>query len=294
MVINFAAMKLSQRLALQYIRTKFKLLTAISKKKAAAKAFELFCTPQYRNKKKLPPVFEKGEKLRLTVDGAKINGWRFSPASNEDNTPITRRTLIIHGFESSVINFDRYVKPLTKKGYEVLAFDAPAHGRSPGKTITVIQYKKMIQAIHQQLGPVHSYIAHSFGGLALSLALEEMNHTHDYRVVLIAPASETITAINTFFKFLKIDPSIRPFFDTIILQLSNHSPEWFSIGRAMKNIKAKVLWLHDEADKVTPVADALKVKEQNHPHIEFVITRGLGHSRIYKDNKITNAIVEFL
>lgn len=286
-------MKLSQRLALQYIRTKFKLLTTISKKKAAQKAFELFCTPQYRNKKKLPPVFEKGQKLQLVVDGRKVNGWKFSP-SDESNTAITRKALIMHGFESSVINFDRYVKPLTKKGYEVLAFDAPAHGRSPGKTVNVVEYKKMVQTIHKELGPVHSYMAHSFGGLALSLALEEINHTSEYRVVLIAPATETVTAVNSFFKFLKIDPIVRPEFDTIILQLSKHSPEWFSVNRAMKNIKAKVLWVHDEEDKVTPIADALKVKDQDHPHIEFLITKGLGHSRIYKDNKVTKTIVEFL
>ncbi len=101
-------MKLSQRLALRYIRTKFKLLAAISKKKAAEKAFELFCTPQSRNKKKLPKVFEETEKLQFELEGNIIRGWRF-------NNPAERKVLIIHGFESSVINFDRYIKPLLKK-----------------------------------------------------------------------------------------------------------------------------------------------------------------------------------
>jgi len=36
------------------------------------------------------------------------------------------------------------------------------------------------------------------------------------------------------------------------------------------------------------------VKEANYPNVEFVITKGLGHRRIYRDNKVVKAIVEFL
>ncbi len=101
---------------------------------------------------------------------AYCKGWRW-------NHPAERKLLILHGYESSVTNFDRYIRPLIKKGYEVLAFDAPAHGRSGGKKITAPLYKRMIQEIHKKYGPVQSYMAHSFGGLAVSLALEEISHT---------------------------------------------------------------------------------------------------------------------
>ncbi|MFN8290511.1 MAG: alpha/beta fold hydrolase [Chitinophagaceae bacterium] len=280
-------MKLAQRIALRYIRTKFKLLSAISKKKAAQAAFQLFCTPQKRNLKKPPRIFEEGEPLSLLVEGIRVNGWRW-------NHPAERKALLIHGFESSVVNFDRYIKPLTRKGYEVLAFDAPAHGRSGGKTITAPLFRQTIREIYRQYGPIHSFIAHSFGGLAVCLALEEISHTNEYRLVLIAPASETVTAIDSFFRFLQLDPAIRPEFEKIILRRGGVTPSWFSIRRAMKHIRAKVLWIHDEDDDVTPLADALKVKAENYPHIEFVITRGLGHRRIYRDNKVSKMIIDFL
>lgn len=280
-------MKLSQRLALRYIRTKFKLLSAISKKKAAEKAFELFCTPQSRNKKKIPKIFEGAEKMHFEIEGNIVRGWRF-------NHPAERKVLILHGYESSVINFDRYIKPLTKKGYEVLAFDAPAHGRSGGKKITAPLYKATIQKINNLYGPVQSYMAHSFGGLAVSLALEEISHTSDYKLVLIAPATETTTAIDTFFRFLQIDPSVRPGFEKVIVKRGGVSSEWYSIKRAMKHIRAKVRWFHDADDDTTPLSDVLKVKAENYPNIEFVITQGLGHRRIYLDNKVTKSIVEFL
>jgi hypothetical protein len=284
-------MKLSQRLALGYLRTKFKLLSTLSKKKAAEQAFALFCTPQSRNKKKLPPIFEQAEKMSFDLDGIMIRGWRF----NHDPKDISRRkALIVHGFESSVINFDRYIKPLIKKGYEVLAFDAPAHGRSGGKQINAPLYKKTIEVIHARFGPIQSYIAHSFGGLALSLALEDINHTADYRVALIAPATETASAITGFFKFLQLDPSIRPEFEKLITKRSGVSSGWFSIKRAMQHIKACVQWYHDEEDEITPFSDAAELRAKNYPNIKFVITKGLGHRRIYRDNKVSKSIIEFL
>jgi esterase/lipase len=280
-------MKLSQRLAISYIRTKFKLISAVSKKKAAEKAFELFCTPQRRNVKPLPKIFEQAEKLHFKLDGHTVNGWRW-------NHPAERKVLILHGYESSVTNFDRYIRPFIKKGYEVLAFDAPAHGRSAGKKINAPLYKRMIQEIHKKYGPVQSYMAHSFGGLAVSLALEEISHTADYRLVLIAPATETTTAIDSFFTFLKLDPVVRTEFEKVIIKAGGVSSEWYSIKRAMKHIKAKVLWFQDEEDEVTPMSDVLKVKDENYLNIEFVFTTGLGHRRIYRDNKVTKSIVDFL
>lgn len=280
-------MKLSQRLAISYIRAKFKLLSSISKKKAAEKAFELFCTPQRRNKKPLPKIFEQAEKLHFSMDGTAIYGWRW-------NHPADRKVLILHGFESSATNFDRYVKPLIKKGYEVLAFDAPAHGRSGGKKVNAPLYKRMIQEVNKRYGPVQSYMAHSFGGLAISLALEETSHTNDYRLVLIAPATETFTAIDSFFKFLQLDAAVRTEFEKVIIKSGGVSSEWYSIKRAMKHIRAKVLWFQDKEDEITPLTDVLKVKAENYPNIEFVITNGLGHRRIYRDNNVLKAIIDFL
>ena len=62
----------------------------------------------------------------------------------------------------------------------------------------------------------------------------------------------------------------------------------------MKHIQAKVLWVQDEDDEITPMSDVLKVKAENYPNINFVITKGLGHRRIYRDNKVVKSIVDFL
>jgi len=175
-----------------------------------------------------------------------------------------------------------------------LAFDAPAHGRSGGKKINAPLFKRTILEVNKKYGPVQSFMAHSFGGLAVSLALEELSHTKDFRVALIAPATETSTAIKSFFKFLQLDPAILPEFEKIILNTGGVSSDWYSIKRAMKHIRARVLWFHDEDDEITPLSDVLKVKALQYPNIDFVITKGLGHRRIYRDNHVAKEIIDFL
>ena len=280
-------MKLGQKIAVRYLRMKFSLLSFISKKKAAEKAFNLFTTPKHRTKKPLQGVFNNAEKLQFDLENVCIRGYRWNPDSN-------KKVLIIHGFQSSVLNFEQYIQALVKKEYEVLAFDAPGHGLSDGIKITAPLFAKMITTIYEKFGPIGSYMAHSFGCLSLSIALENIKHDDSYCVVFIAPATETKTAIDHFFEFLRLDDDVRQEFDKLITSIGGHPAEWYSIRRAIKNIKAKVLWLHDEDDQQTPISDALKVKRENLPNVKFIVTKGLGHRRIYRDQKVMQAILEFL
>ena len=280
-------MKLAQKLAVNYIRAKLRLLALVSKQKAAARAFELFCTPLRKTKKKKPPVFLRGEKVSLTIEDLVIRGHRW-------NFPQNKKCLIIHGFESTSYNFDRYITPLTRKGYEVLAFDAPAHGKSDGKQITLPLYVATLKMINEQFGPIQSFLAHSFGGLALTHFLENNFPDEQFRLVLLAPANETTTAIDSFFRFLHLNGDIRKEFDALIVNKGGKRPEEYSIRRAMQHIPSKVLWIHDEEDNMTPLADAMKIKEDDHPNVEFVITKGLGHRKIYRENQVIKRVIDFL
>ena len=78
------------------------------------------------------------------------------------------------------------------------------------------------------------------------------------------------------------------------MKLSGQQVSWFSIRRALQKIKAKTLWLHDEEDKITPLKDVYPIKKESHPNIRFVITKGLGHRRIYRDSQVVKIITDFV
>jgi pimeloyl-ACP methyl ester carboxylesterase len=280
-------MRLGERIAIGYYRTKFRILSTMSKKKTAEIALDLFSTPQFRYKRIFPKIFDEAERLSFVIAGETVQGYRWNKGG-------TKKALIAHGFNSSVSGFGQYIRPLINKGYEVLAFDAPAHGRSTGKQLNAVMYKEMILYINETYGPIRSFMGHSFGGLALSLALEEIPHNESFRLVLIAPATESKTAIDFFFSFMRLNGEVRKEFDQKIFLVKNKPPEWYSVSRALKNLKAQILWCHDEEDRITPWKDAKNVQEQNYPNIHFVVTKGLGHRSIYRDEKITKAIIDFL
>ncbi|HEU4902483.1 MAG TPA: hypothetical protein VFT06_06805, partial [Flavisolibacter sp.] len=136
--------------------------------------------------------------------------------------------------------------------------------------------------------------SHSFGGLALSLALEEIPHDESWKVVLIAPATESLTAMHNFFELVKLDESVKEEFEKLIVEANGKPLSWYSVARAAAGIRAQVLFLQDKQDKQTPFKDVEPIMEKEFPNFRFVISDGLGHRRIYKDASSIKTVMEFL
>lgn len=281
-------MNLQQKLALTYLRLKISFLQLFSHKLAAREAFRIFCTPIPTPPRKPKDSFADSDQLEFEWNGLHISGY-------DVNKTGSKKLLLLHGFSSNCNNFEKYVSPAVARGFRVFAFDAPAHGMSGGKQTHALEYSRFIIDLNARFGPFDAYIAHSFGGLALSLAMEQLQHDANTRMVLIAPATETSSAIDGAFKILHIkSPALRAEFDALILKLSEKPSEWFSIRRAMNQIKASVLWIHDEQDDVTPAADAHRVEADAHPNIRFIFTKNLGHRKIYRDPEQMANVIDFI
>lgn len=252
-------------------------------------AFRLFCTPQQRWAEKGSPLFARGKRVSFKFEGHTIRGRIWLPAS-----PPIKKALIAHGFESSSQVFEGYIAALLDKGYEVVAFDAPAHGRSGGRRVTLPKYVGVLRVIEQNYGPFNAYIGHSLGGLALALFLETSPHNENTRLVLIAPAVETSTALHTFARLLHLEPAVVREIDDYIQETGGQHIAWYSLRRALHNIHARILYLQDDDDKITPSREARNIRGDGHRAIGFIFTKGLGHRRIYEDPDTIARILKFL
>lgn len=284
-------MKLSkkQKLFIQLYKTKFKTISIFSKQKAAESLFKLFCTPYSgKVKRKAPPFFKRANALNFVYEGNTIRGWQWIP-----NNCNGKKVLVAHGFDSCCYKSEAIIHKLFLTGFEVLAFDALAHGESDGKTANVKQYGECIKMIDEKFGKLYAIAGHSFGGLATCLIVEK-TLPHIEKIVLIAPAVETTRAIDNFFKFLKMPIELKPFLEHYILDQSGNKPEYYSVTRALNNVPSKVLWVHDEKDFICPIEDLKPTQEKNHPHVEFYITSGLGHNVIYRNPNVLQKIAFFL
>jgi pimeloyl-ACP methyl ester carboxylesterase len=282
-------MKIIQSIVLFYFQYKFKLISLVSSRSAAESAFGLFCTP-YSKKvtQPEPSTFAEADKLTIEIEGNKVKGFHWKPSE-----PNGHKILICHGFDSRTYNFEKYVIALLDKKFEVLAFDAPAHGLSSGKTINVGVYRDMILKIENCFGPLSGIISHSFGGLATALAIEQLQANQDKRLVFIAPATETTTAMKHFFKAIPLGKDVLTEFEKIILEKGGHPSSWFSVARAIQNFTCPTLWIHDKKDMITPYADMAHLPELKLQHVKFYITEGLGHSKIYRQEEIIQTAVGF-
>ncbi len=280
-------MKLAQTIAINYYKTKITTLALISPRKAAEYAFKIFCTP-YSGKpvRPEPTNFQEAQKISFIFEDLTLRGWHWQPKA-----PNGKKILINHGFDSFSYRFEKYIYPLLKAGFEVFAFDAPGHGISDGKTINALYYSKSMIVFNNTYGPLYGIMAHSIGGLAASLAAEHLPKLE--KLVLIAPAVETTTAIKGFIKFLMLGSDIKDALTDYIVEFSKQPITYFATSTAVQKLTIPTFWLHDTEDAICPFEDVKPVQALNLPHIEFYITTGLGHSKIYREGKTVKAIINF-
>jgi pimeloyl-ACP methyl ester carboxylesterase len=291
-------MKLNQKLATRYTRAQLNILSLVSLRKSAAKAFRFFVTPRKRRKGNQPPIFETGEPLSFRQDGRPVRGHRWQPYSDalrpSAETEAPKKVLIVHGFESASRVFGNYVAALLKKGYEVVAFDAPGHGLSGGKRLFITDYVQMLSAVEQNYGPFHSWLGHSLGGLALALSLEDMPIDGEYRLVLVAPAPGIEQAFGDWARELRLPAELGREVDEYVREISGHPLAWYSLRRVIGSLGMPILYVQDEGDAVIPIQEAKLIQGDGHANIRFLLTTGLGHKKVYKDQDVLDQIVEFL
>ncbi|WP_460766732.1 alpha/beta hydrolase [Niabella terrae] len=276
-----------QNFLIRYFRMEIQFLARLSKRKAADRAFQIFCTP-YTRMRADPALYRDAIPIRYRFGNKTVEGYRWHPEGQ-------KKILIAHGFRSASANFVSLARQLVEKGYQVLAFDAPAHGSSAGRQLNALQYKEFIGALIRDFGPFDAYLSHSFDGLATAMNLAEMPHSAAVRAVFIAPAANSRVLTEVFFRELRIqDPLVQQYFYENIRRLSGRDIDWFSLQRCAGAIAARVLWVHDHDDDLTPVKDALELRQAALPNFSFILTRGLGHRRIYRDPHTIAAVLDFL
>lgn len=279
---------LVQKFAIIYYTTKIKITYLLSKEKAVQQTFNLFCTPYSGRKKRvMPPIFQKANTLSFLYNRLTIRGWQWLPINNNKKT-----ILILHGFDSCSYSFESYIQPLSYLGYTVLAFDAPAHGLSDGKTVTVLDFKNVVITINRLYGNIHTIIAHSFGGLCAALTTTELIELK--KLVLIAPAIKTTRAIDSFFNIVQLGEIIKQDLIQYIEKIAQKKIDYFSTTNAVANSSIATLWVHDKDDFICPYEDLIELQEKNLPHIQFHITENLGHNKIYKTKKVKEKIIKFI
>ncbi|WP_289039061.1 alpha/beta hydrolase [uncultured Zobellia sp.] len=261
----------------------FNMLARVSKKKAAKKAFYVFCT--VRKGRVLPNQKEyldqaKGDTIEVKKHTLQTYHW---PGNKET-------VLLVHGWESNTFRWRNLIAKLREADYNIVAFDAPAHGYSSGKYLNVPLYSDGVQAMIQKHDPKY-LIGHSVGGMTLMYNEFYHQNPNVQKMVTIGSPSEFYEIMDHYQRLLNFNNTVRKALEALVLKRFGFTVAEFSSSRfAEKNTK-KGLLFHDEEDKLAP----FHASEAVHAHWKnsiFVRTKGLGHSM--HQEHINDQIVDFL
>jgi len=195
--------------------------------------------------------------------------------------------LLVHGWSSHAGQMTAFVPPLLERGFRVVAFDAPAHGRSPGRRTDIFEIRDALLGVAERFGPPAGVVTHSLGGLAFMAAAARERLAR--AVVLVSPGLELRALVDAFAGRIGLSERSARELEARVEALA---------GRALEEVRphameARALVVHDRDDPDIPLAEGRRVAEAL-PDGRLLATEGLGHRRILRDPAVVEAAADFL
>jgi pimeloyl-ACP methyl ester carboxylesterase len=263
-----------------------KLISFISPKLITLFAAKLFVTPI---KHKIP-------KRELEMDRNSLQKLIKVPAIDKEVVVYEygkseKKILLVHGWSGRGTQLFKIADELLKSGYSTISFDAPAHGKSPGKDTIMVDFIATILELEKQFGPFEAAIGHSLGGMSVLNAIKKglkVNHA-----VVIGSGDIVEDIMDDFVAKLELKPNISTLLRLHFEKKYGEKMNSYSAFLAAKETTIPVLVIHDNDDPEVPVKAGIHI----HKHLkngELLLTNGLGHRKILGNSKVIERTVQFI
>lgn len=263
-----------------------KLISFISPKLITLFAAKLFTTPI---KHKIP-------KRELEMDHKSIQKLISVPAINKEVMVYNygesdNKVILVHGWSGRGTQLFKIADELLNAGYSTISFDAPAHGKSPGKTTIMVDFIATILEIEKQFGPFVAAIGHSLGGMSVLNAIKKglkVNHA-----VVIGSGDIVEDILDDFVSKLELKPDVSKLLRLHFEKKYGEKMNSYSAFLAAKETAIPVLVIHDKHDPEVPVEAGIHI----HKYLkngELILTDGLGHRKILGNSKVIEKTVQFI
>ena len=246
----------------------------------------LFFTPlRYKTPYKEIETRASAEKFRLALrDGKKIQCYAWGEG------PIV---LFVHGWAGRGTQFRNFFPEIVNAGYRAIAVDGPAHGLSTGRRTDLDGFMLMLFEIEKSVGKIDSIITHSFGGVATLYSV--MKGLKIRSLVNIASPAIGDEIIDQYLRAMNGSPKTGDFFRKYVFKRTGKPFYEFSAEYFIQHVPDSInlLLIHDRGDIEVPITHPNRLVELR-PQTHLLITEGLGHYRILKDQEVIRQAVTFL
>lgn len=263
----------------------FRLLGTVAPRVAAQRAYTLFTTPQPRRSAgRDQSVMQAARELHATYTKGALVGYSWGEGPN---------ILLVHGWEGVARNFSTMVMPLVDAGFRVIAFDAPAHGKSDGTSSSIVEYASVLSALITEFGPMYGVVAHSAGAASLVLTLGTVKHYRMRRLVLMGAPCEFGDVLARFADQMNLTPRTWEHMQRLTRERMGMPLSAFSVKSIIPYISTPGLVIHDIQDPVIPFSDGETIAA-HWPGAQLIATDGLGHNHPLRNPEVIEQIVRFM
>jgi pimeloyl-ACP methyl ester carboxylesterase len=266
----------------RFLRGLFTLLGRVAPGLAAAAAERLFFTPPRPRRSRGEATMRTAERLDVRVDGRRLAAWRWGrgPA-----------ILLLHGWGGRAAQLTSFVRPLVRRGFSVVTFDAPGHGRSGRGLSSAPQFARALRAVADATGGLHGVVAHSLGSAATALALRDGLRVG--RAVFLAPAADPPSWVGIFARRLGIAPHVVDRMRRRSERRLRMGWEQLRIPVLAAGFDSPLLVIHDRDDAEVPLGDGATVAA-SWRGARLLETSGLGHNGVLRDPEVVAQAAAFL
>lgn len=276
-------------IALNSIRLFFRLSSLFAEPLAIRAAEKLFTTPiQARRPGSLErELLEKANRFSIEYASTRLEAYRWGDTS----APVV---MLVHGWRTTASSFISFIDQLTACGYQVVAYDGPAHGASQGKSASYTEWAAAVNAMMSKLGNVQCIIGHSLGAGAIVVASSLGLNTKS--IVLLSPMIDIVQVTEDFARFFSIPNRIikrmRDYAWKKYHRVSEqYGRDWEDVSKS--SFQVPTLIIHDRDDVDVDVSNAQRLARQ-WPWAEMLITERLGHRRILLNPDVITKVISFI
>lgn len=263
-----------------------KIIAYFSTKLVTLFAAKLFTTPIKHNIPKRELEMDS-KSTKFLVPISKINTKVVLYQYGESD----KKILLVHGWSGRGTQLFKIADELIKEGYSIVSFDAPAHGKSPGKSTIMTEFIETILEIDRQFGPFDAAVGHSLGGLSMLNSVSKglaINH-----LVIIGSGDIVTDILKDFVAKLKLKPIISTQLRLYFEKKYGVEMDSYSGYKCARDISIPVLVIHDINDTEVPVIAGVNI----HKHLkngELFLTEGLGHRKILGNHLVIEKVIRFI
>ncbi|WP_394777178.1 alpha/beta hydrolase family protein [Flavobacterium sp.] len=263
-----------------------KILAFISTKLVTKFAAKLFTSP----------IKHKVPKREFEMDRKSVKNKIYIPSINKsiityEYGKSEHKILLVHGWSGRGTQLFKIADELIQNGYSVVSFDAPAHGKSEGKTTIMSEFIASILEIEKRSGPFKMAIGHSLGGMSVLNAIKDGLKVE--KAIIIGSGDIVQDILEEFISKLGLKREIS---DRLRDQFENKykvKMDDFSAYKAAQKIQIPVLVIHDNDDPEVPVTAGINI-HKNLQHGSLFITNGLGHRKILGNQNVIKKVIDFI